>query len=278
MPDAALDMRICIVIPAYNAAATLGTLLTVLETHSPDILVVDDGSQDETHIVASRFPDVHCIRFPMNRGKSAALRAGFQWAIDNGYDAAVTMDSDLQHDPDDLPGLIETFQRRCPALLIGSRMHDLEDMPKARRFGNRFSSAVASAFCHQPIQDSQCGFRVYDLHACKDVLLGLRMERFASESEVLLRIALARLRILSAPIQVIYPPGPGHTSNYRPFADTSRIVGFYLMELARRWCTPRGRKQAKEARRYAQSLGDRAGVNVLAGPRQTADMDPFAER
>lgn len=278
MRGTAWDMRTCVIIPAYNAASTLDFLLRALRAHSLDILVVDDGSQDETLAVARTFPEVHTIRFPENRGKSAALRAGFKWAIDQGYDAAVTMDSDLQHDPNDLPRLLDTFARKRPALLMGSRMHDLTDMPPARRFGNRLSSSVASAFCHQNIQDSQCGFRVYDLHACKDVLQNLRMERFASESEVLLKIALAKLLILSAPIQVIYPDDPAHRSNYKPFCDTTRIVLFYIMELMRRLCTPRGRKAAREARLYAKSLGDRAGVNVLPGPRQTADMDPYAER
>ncbi len=271
-------MRTCVIIPAYNAASTLDSLLHALQLHSLDILVVDDGSQDDTLTIAQAFEGVHAIRFAENRGKSAALRAGFKWAIDQGYDAAVTMDSDLQHNPNDLPMLLDTFSRRQPALLLGSRMHDLENMPPARRFGNRLSSQVASFFCHQEIQDSQCGFRIYDLPACKDVLLSLKRERFASESEVLLSIALTKLRILSAPIQVIYPTDPAHRSNYKPFRDTTRIVLFYIMELMRRLCTPHGRKAAREARLYAKSLGDRVGVNVLPGPRQAADMDPYAER
>ncbi|OPX34279.1 MAG: hypothetical protein B1H11_11155 [Desulfobacteraceae bacterium 4484_190.1] len=106
-------MKICIIVPSYNAAATLSSLLEALISLYPCVVIVDDGSEDETALIARYFArhGVVLLQHPVNRGKGAALRTGFNWAIKQGFEAAVTLDSDLQHSYEDLPGLLNIFNR-----------------------------------------------------------------------------------------------------------------------------------------------------------------------
>jgi hypothetical protein len=129
---------------------------------------------------------------------------------------------------------VEVFEVACLDMLVGSRIHGEAQMPKIRRFGNRFSSWIATRFCSQHIQDSQCGYRIYRLSSCKPVLTNLTSKRFDTETEVLVMGANNRLRIGFAPITVIYPQNGTHQSHYRAIWDTSLIVWFYVKEFCRR--------------------------------------------
>jgi glycosyltransferase involved in cell wall biosynthesis len=262
-------MRLCAIVPAFNAAATLGVLLESLAALPYSVLVVDDGSSDATSAIARGFSDrgVVLIRHDANQGKGAALRTGFKWAVEQGFDAAVTMDSDLQHSPADLPGLIEVFEREGLDVLVGSRVHDQGDMPRSRRFGNWFSSWIATRFCHQVIPDSQCGYRLFRVARCRRMFEQLRLARFDGESEVFVRASLNLLRIGFAPITVIYPTDASHRSYYRPWEDTTRIVYMYVKELLRRTFTVKGRRELRELKRYVQGRRDRPGYRLLPRAR-----------
>ncbi len=229
-------MGMCAIVPSYNAGTTLRLLLETLISYSPSIVVVDDGSEDDTASVARGFArqGVVLLQHDENLGKGAALHTGFLWAIEQGFEVVVTLDSDLQHAPEDLPGIVEVFEGDGLDMLVGSRTHDNGGMPKIRRFGNRFSSWIATRFCCQPVQDSQCGYRIYRLASCKSILMNLMSKRFEAETEILVMGANERLRIGFAPITVIYPENGSHKSHYRGFWDTSLIVWFYTKEFCRR--------------------------------------------
>ena len=261
-------MKVCVVVPAYNAAATIAQLLESLLPFDLPILVVDDGSADETSARAEAFADrgVSLIRHPENRGKGAALRSGLFMAIEQGFDAAVSMDSDLQHAPADLPGLLAVFEQEKLDLLIGSRLHDQTDMPGARRFGNWISSRISGFYCQQRIFDSQCGFRIYRLATCAPMLRELKRNRFDFESEVLLRGSYHLLRIGFAPITVIYPQDALHKSFYRPWLDTLRILAIGGKEIFRRTFTPTGRRELRKLKNYVKSCRDWPRYYQLPGP------------
>ena len=112
-----------VVIPAYDAALTIGNAAAGALRHLPDVLVVDDGSADDTHSAAAA-SGATVVRHPSNLGKGAALRTGFDWMLLRGAEAVITMDADMQHDPDDLPRFIEAFNARHADLIIGSRQAD----------------------------------------------------------------------------------------------------------------------------------------------------------
>ncbi|NMX23760.1 glycosyltransferase family 2 protein [Dissulfurirhabdus thermomarina] len=260
--------RPCVVVPAYNAEATLGPLLERLLPLAGRVAVVDDGSADGTARVAAAFAPrgVELLCHPRNRGKGAALRTGFRWAMAQGCRAVVTLDSDLQHAPEDLPALLAAFDETGADVLVGSRVHERDRMPGARRFGNWISSWFAGRFCHRPVPDSQCGFRIYRLPECAGLLADLRADRFDAETEVLLKAAVRGLRIAFAPITVIYPEGGRHRSHYRAWVDTLRIIRLYFLELCRRTFTPRGRRDVRELRRHGPGGCHGSGYRLL--PRE----------
>ncbi|MBU0682405.1 MAG: glycosyltransferase family 2 protein [Proteobacteria bacterium] len=261
-------MKVCILLPSYNVAATLGRLLDALLLYNHALLVIDDGSVDQTSDIARQYADkgVSLLHHPVNRGKGAALRTGFAWALGNGFDVAVAMDSDLQHDPDDFPGMLKVFERENLDVLIGDRMHDQSAMPTARRLGNWFSSWGTGNFCHQKIFDAQCGFRVFRLAACRTMLSELTLDRYVSESEVLVRSSMNLLRIGFTPITVIYPEDLSHKSFYRPWLDTYRIVYYFTLELLRRTFTGKGRRELENLRKYVKSCSDWPRYYLLSGP------------
>jgi len=264
-------MNVCVVVPAYNAASTLEQFLEELLSYSKEIVVVDDGSVDQTAAIAKKFGSrgVTLLGHSTNQGKGAALRTGLTWALANNFDAAVTMDSDLQHSPADLPGLLEIFNREKLDLLIGARLHDQKHMPQARRLGNWFSSWAATKFCYQKIFDCQSGYRIYGLAHAQKMLAELKLNRFDFESEVLLRASANLLRIGFAPITVIYPNDALHKSFYRPWLDTLRIVRMAAKELLRRTFTPNGRRELKKLKQYVKSCSDWPRYYQLSGPGKT---------
>ncbi len=260
-------MKVCILLPSYNVAGTLGPLLEALLAYDHSLLVIDDGSVDDTLAVAQSYEErgVSLLHHPQNRGKGAALRSGFAWALEKGCDVAVAMDSDLQHDPDDLPMMLEVFERHRLDVLVGDRMHDQSDMPPARRLGNWFSSWGTGNFCHQKIFDAQCGFRIFRLAPCRTMLSQLKLDRYVSESEVLVRSSMNLLRIGFTPITVIYPEDLSHKSFYRPWLDTYRIVYYFTLELLRRTFTAEGRRELQNLRKYVKSCSDWPRYYLLSG-------------
>ncbi len=261
-------MKTCILLPAYNVESTLGELVKQLRCFDHSILIIDDGSTDSTGTIARGCVGdrVSLISHTQNYGKGRALRSGFNWAIDHGFELVVAMDSDLQHASSDLPGLLEVFHAENLDVLIGDRMHDQSDMPGARRFGNWGSSWGTSNFCHQKIFDAQCGFRLFRMETCKKMFSELKLDRYVSESEVLVRATMNCLRIGFSPITVIYPEDLEHKSFYRPWVDTFRIIFYFTGELLRRTFTVEGRRELRELNNYVKSCSDWPRYYLL--PRQ----------
>lgn len=263
-------MKTCILLPAYNVETTLGELLEQLLLFDHSILVINDGSLDQTKAVAEKYTGdrVGLINHAENYGKGRALHSGFAWAVEHDFEVVVAMDSDLQHASSDLPGLLEVFYTHKLDVLIGDRMHDQSDMPAVRRLGNWFSSWGTGNFCHQKIFDAQCGFRIFRMDTCKKMFSELKLDRYVSESEVLVRSAMNCLHIGFTPITVIYPEDLAHKSFYRPWVDTLRIVFYFTGELLRRTFTPTGRRELRELNRYVKSCRDWPRYYLLSGQRR----------
>ena len=151
--------KICILIPAYNAQETLGSVLKKIEPLKMDTIVVDDGSSDETKRVASE-NGAQLLEHPFNLGKGAALRTGFQYILQKDYQVVITLDADGQHDPSEIPSLLKIFQSVKPDILIASRAAEFGKMTFLRRFWNRLGVKAVARLCHSDITDSQSGFRL----------------------------------------------------------------------------------------------------------------------
>lgn len=220
--------RYCVVIPALNAAATIGELVRRIKDQGLAAVVIDDGSRDQTAAVAAA-QGALVISHLRNLGKGCALRTGFEYALRSRFDGIVTMDSDGQHDPSEIPALIRAGEVQHAGMVIGDRMTDGLAMPAARRWTNEAMSALVSAVARQRIPDSQCGFRVIRRELLEAI--PLRAKRFEIESELVCAAAVRRWKIISVPIRSIYRRQPSHI---QPLRETVRFLGVLLRHLWRR--------------------------------------------
>ena len=217
--------RYCVVIPAFNAQDTIEAVVRCVKQQGLEVLIVDDGSRDQTASLASREGAV-VISHLKNQGKGCALRTAFGYALRGGYDGVITMDGDGQHDPAEIPRLIRAAEHQHAALAIGDRMTDGVVMPPLRRWTNRVMSTLVSAVSRQPIPDSQCGFRLIR----REVLVNLPLTatRFEIETELLLAAAKRSWKMISVPVRTIYA---GQSSHIRPWRDGMRFLRTLLRYL-----------------------------------------------
>src|SRR3989338_798340 len=162
--------RLCILIPSYNEARTIGDIVRDLRSRDLVAYVVDDGSTDGTAAIAKAEGAI-VIRHEKNRGKGAALRDGFSHILKDGFDAVLVMDADNQHDVTDIAHLIKRMRQTDADVVIGNRMHDTSSMPAIRVYVNRFMSDLISRLAHQEIPDTQSGFRLIKAEVLNDIVL-----------------------------------------------------------------------------------------------------------
>lgn len=212
-------MRLRALIAAYQAEGSVARVVAETRDLLDDVLVVDDGSSDAT-MQRARDAGARVERLPRHRGKGAALRRGFAAVVADGCAAVVTLDADGQHDPREIPRLVDTWRETRAALVIGSRLHLEDEMCGARRFGNRFARRALTHFAGVPVSDPQSGFRLYDARLLSAV--DLRGERYEMESEVIVKAARGGHGVASVPVRLARVDGQG-TSHFRPWRDTARI-------------------------------------------------------
>lgn len=212
--------RIAVIIPALNAQRTLPRVVADARAQLEPVLVIDDGSRDATGDVA-RTGGAVVIRHPVNRGKGGALKTGFAWALENGFDGVITLDADGQHLASEIPKFLRERERGGADLIIGGRAHLFGEMLPRRRMANRFSAACIALTSGAKITDSQSGFRFYSAKLIR--ALELRTDGFDMESEVIVRAGRRGFGIVTIPIELGFVDGVA-TSHYKPLKDTLRIA------------------------------------------------------
>jgi glycosyltransferase involved in cell wall biosynthesis len=224
-------MRICGLIPAYNNEKTIGEVVLNARGYIDPVVVINDGSDDRTAEVAE-ISGAHVIRVPVNRGKGNALRAGFRYALDNAFDAAITLDADLQHDPSEIPRFVNHYRTHRSDIIVGNRLWQKERIPRVRYVPNRVGTFLFSRLIGQSIKDSQCGFRLYDRRVMQNIYI--MTDRFEAESDIMLRAGKRGYTIDFVPIKTIYYEERSHRSYYRPVKDTFHISIVFLKNLFRK--------------------------------------------
>jgi len=209
--------RFCVVVPAYEEEGRIGEVVRGILGHCPHVIVVDDGSSDGTANEARR-AGAEVLQHETNRGKGVALDTAFRQARRQGFECVITMDADGQHDPSDIPAFLEAYDTEGAAVVIGNRMADPRGMPFIRRLTNRFMSRMLSREMGQSVPDTQNGYRLYrcDVLQCVSVASG----GYAAESEILLELADAGIRMCAVPIRVIYRD---EKSKINPVRDSVRF-------------------------------------------------------
>lgn len=212
------------IVPAYQAAASLPAVLQGLRNRLGEgrVLVVDDGSTDGTAAAAER-AGVPCVRHPANRGKGAALMTGLLHARDVlGWEWALTLDADGQHDPKDLEGFLAYRPTSGTGVLAGARARAGTAMPWHRRFSNASTTWLVSRLAGTPVHDAQCGYRAYRLDLAR---LLERDGRFEWESQALIRAARAGYAIEKVSVRTVYGDQGSHMDLWR---DSVRFLRMAL--------------------------------------------------
>ncbi len=220
-------MSYCILIPAYNAEKTIVAVAVECLAHGVPVLVVDDGSSDGTARAVADL-GVTLLQHGSNRGKGGALKTGFTWVLQQGFDAVITLDADGQHDTSAVPRLYETARAGGVDLLIASRHSQFEMMAGLRAFWNRFGVWCMRKRTGFEISDSQSGFRCYSAALLKAVTL--KVEGYDLEMELLMKGWRGGFSIASLPVAARVADGRA-TSHFRPVRDTWNICKVFLRHM-----------------------------------------------
>lgn len=209
---------VLILVPVYNCARYLPELVTRIRKYACEnnILLVNDGSSDDSLEIIKQ-QGVNYISFPENRGKGAALRAGFRFAIDRGYRSVLTLDADLQHRPEEIPAFYALDDGRT--VVMGTRKISRSEMPIARWLVNNLTSLIISIFGTVRVRDSQSGFRLLPVSLLRSVRL--KTDRYDLESELLFKIGVLRYPVAEVAVTTVYE---GSESSIRAGRDTVRFV------------------------------------------------------
>jgi glycosyltransferase involved in cell wall biosynthesis len=211
----------CAVVPALDAAPTVGAVARGLGELGLTVIVVDDGSRDATGDTA-RAAGAEVVRHERNRGKGAAIRTGLAEAERRGFVQAVTVDADGQHPASAARAVLDGASDPS-ALVLGVRDLVAAGAPRSNRFGNGVSNFFLSLFARRRLRDTQCGLRRYPVR--ETLALGARADGFAFEAEVILRAIAAGLPVVEVPVSVVYPAREERRTHFHNVRDPASIVG-----------------------------------------------------
>lgn len=234
------DIRVCLVLSTYNNAETLAEVIEGARRYVGDIIVVNDGCTDSTPEILSRLDGLDVVTHRKNLGKGQAIKSGFDRAVARGFTHVVTMDTDGQHDPGDLPKMLEAIGSHPDALILGRR--ELGDEPKARksrmlRANSNFWVWVETG---RRLGDTQTGFRAYPMVTFRD--LHLKRKRYDFEVEAVVVAIWCDIPVTEVAVSVRY--GTGSMSHFRPVRDFLWVTQLNIHFIWERLLLPKGVRQA----------------------------------
>ncbi|MDP1621180.1 MAG: DUF2062 domain-containing protein [Bacteroidales bacterium] len=233
------ELNCCIIIPTYNNDHALEGVINGVLQYTSDVIVVNDGSTDQTDSILKRFSQIQVIHIPTNTGKGWALRQGFSHAIEQRFRYAITIDSDGQHFPEDLPLFLELIEQRPDSIILGAREMTRDDIPHTSSFGHKFSIFWFKVETGITVADVQTGYRLYPLNKIKETRW-VFSKKYEYEVEILVRLAWRGVSVLSVPVKVYYAPKEIRVSHFRKFRDFTRvsIANTILVFIAFLWVRP----------------------------------------
>ena len=214
--------KICVVMPTYNNDGTLRDVVERVLQFCPDVIVVNDGCTDTSADILASFEDkITIVEYGKNRGKGYALKQGFKKAMELSFDYAITIDSDGQHFPEDIPLFVKALEQNPNAMIVGSRKLNEENMPGKNTFANKFSNFWFKVQTGVSLPDTQTGYRLYHLKNLPN--MWLLTSRYEAELELLVGAAWRGLDLIPIKINVYYPKAEERVTHFRPFLDFLRI-------------------------------------------------------
>jgi len=234
-----VKLNCCVIIPTYNNDRTLRDIIRRVLNYNTQIIIVNDGSTDGTAGILEDFKELDIITIPHNKGKGNALEQAFRMALKKGYRYAITIDSDGQHFPEDLPEFLKKIEESPDALIIGARDMNQDGVPGTSNFGHRFSIFWFKVETGLSLPDVQTGYRLYPLEKVKKIRHFYSV-KYEFEVEILVRLAWLGVNLVSIPVQIYYAPREERVSHFRKFKDFSRvsIANSLLVLIALIWVRP----------------------------------------
>ena len=253
------EFRPVVVAPTYNNARMLYDVLTQISAQQLPVIVVNDGSTDDTPQILNRWtseqqggPSREAVTHPVNQGKAAGLLTGFATARERGFTHAVTIDTDGQLDPAQINDLLAAAREHPEALIVGNRDMTAPDYPPKSKTGRRVSNLMVRWESGLKVPDSQCGFRVYPLDLVKQ--LPCNVGRYGFETEILTRTAWAGVEVIPVPVRCKYDIAGGRISHLHPTKDTLRGIAMHLWLLLRAFIPFTRRLDDPEHRRLTGTI------------------------
>jgi len=192
------------IIPAYNSEKTIGKVVKRTKKYVDKVIVIDDGSSDNTYQEAKKAGADYVLKHRLNRGVGAATKTGTILALENDVDIVITLDSDLQHNPEDIPKFIKCLKEKNIDIVIGSRfLGDNREMPVIKKIGNIGLNFLARLLFGIKSTDTQSGFRAYDRKALKKI--NFELDSYAICTEILKEAKKHNLKVEEIPIDAVYP-------------------------------------------------------------------------
>lgn len=212
--------------PAFNEERTIAKVIIGASKHVGTVVVIDDGSSDYTAPIAEKL-GAYVIRHEHNEGKGSCLRDGFKWAKRKKVDVVVTLDADGQHDPGEIPKLLQPILDGKADIVIGSRTQRPPTMPRVRRLGQKSLDTLVRIKSQGGVVDSQSGYRAYSRKALD--VVDITESGIGADIELLIKAAKQDLRIAEVPVSMLY--GAGKTSKLNPVIQFSDVLSIFVKEL-----------------------------------------------
>jgi glycosyltransferase involved in cell wall biosynthesis len=239
---ALLIEKVCGLVPVYNNPMTIGNVVEGLQQHIKNIIIADDGSNDETQAVinqlAAHNPEhIHVQRLPANRGKGAAVKVGLRRAQELGFSHALQVDADGQHDIGDVPKFLERMRATPDALILGAPVFG-DDIPAIRKYGRKLTTLmIALEAGTLKLPDAMCGFRIYPVAPI--CALHTLCARMCFDPEIMIRAHWAGIPVQAVPTRVRYlSADEGGVSHFRSVHDNVLNVGLHtclVLQAPLRW-------------------------------------------
>ena len=238
---AALDrLGIVVVIPTYNNCKTIGQVVADVKQYANHVIVVNDGSTDDTAQILSQIDGIEILTHERNSGKGTALKNGLCRAKAAGFRYAITIDSDGQHFASDIPTFVGEIEQTPDNLLVGSRNIQADNMPGKNTFANKFSNFWFKVETGINLPDTQSGYRLYPIQLM-NIEKRYYTAKYEFELEALVFASWGGIAVRNIPVHVYYPPEGERVSHFRPGRDFTRIsiLNTVLVLIALLWIYPR---------------------------------------
>ncbi len=220
------SLGIVVIIPTYNNDRTLLSVIEGVKQYSKHIIVVNDGSTDTTSGILKSISGIQIITHAKNKGKGYALKNGLSAAKEQGFRYAITIDSDGQHYPADIPSFVNEIEMHPDTMLVGARNLTANNMPGKNTFANKFSNFWFQLETGIKLEDTQSGYRLYPLHRIGKMKYCTAKYEF--ELEMIVFLAWKGVNVKNIPVNVYYPPQGERVSHFRPLRDFTRRIQYLL--------------------------------------------------